>query len=107
MAFTMSDSQQVVCTTAFTDKKGNPVATPTGVNLAWSVDMPNVLTLTPSADGLSCTIIAAGPLSTANVTLSVTDAQGNALASGSLGVTITSGAPSQVVITAGIPSEQP
>jgi hypothetical protein len=91
----------------FTDKKGNPVAAPAGITVAWSVDNPNLMTLTPSADGLSCDAASVGPLGTATVSVAVSDASGNAVAGGSVGIDIISGAPTKVVIPVGPAVEQP
>lgn len=108
MAFQMTDSQQVTVTTAFTDKKGNPAALPTGTPApTWLVDNSAVLALTPAADGLSCLVAAVGPLGSATVSVKVNDASGASLASGSLAVTIVGGALVNVVLTPGTPSEQP
>jgi hypothetical protein len=107
-AFQMTDSQQVTMTVAFADKKGNPTPAPAGATPpAWSVDKPAVLALATAPDGMSCVVSAAGPLGTATVSVKVSDAGGNPLASGSIDVTIVGGAPSQVTITPGTPSEQP
>jgi len=107
-AFQMTDSQQVSCTLGYTDRRGNPTGPPPGATAPqWLVDTPAVLTLAPAADGQSCVVTAAGPLGTATVSVKVTDAQGNPLASGSLDFTIVGGAPSQMVVTPGTPTEQP
>jgi hypothetical protein len=108
MAFTMTDSQQVTLTVSFTDRKGNPTSPPAGAQPPqWLVDNPNIITLTPSTDGTSCVAASVGPLGAATISVKVSDAQGNPLASGSIDVTIVSGAPTQVAITPGTPSEQP
>lgn len=106
--FQMTDNQTVPLTIQFTDKKGNPASTPAGAQPpVWTVDNPNVLTLTPAPDGMSCQVAAVGPLGEANVSVKVSDAGGNALAAGSLAFTIVSDAPSQVAITPGTPTVQP
>ena len=108
MSFQMSDSQQVTLSVSFADKRGNPVPAPVGAQPpSWLVDNAALLSLTPAADGLSCVAASVGPLGTATVSVKVSDAQGNALASGSLGVTVIGGAPATVVVTPGTPSEQP
>lgn len=105
----MTDSQVLpLGPIAFTDKKGNPVTAPTGIAVAWSVDNPNLATLTPSADGLSCDVASVGPLGSVVVSVAVTDStSGSALAGGSVEIDIVSGAPSQVTIPVGSPTEQP
>ncbi len=105
---TITDSQDLpLGPLQFTDKKGNPVPNPTGITVAWSVDNPNLLALTPSADGLSCVASAVGPLGTAMVSVAVADSSGNPSAGGSVEVDIVSGAPTKVVIPTGTPTEQP
>lgn len=104
---TMTDTQQVVMTLKTgLDRRGNPTTLPAG-SVAWSTDSPALLTLTPSADGMSCTVASAGPLGTGVLTAKVSDASGAALASGSVNFTITSGAPVSIEIDAGTPVEQP
>ncbi len=104
----MTDSQQCVLTVTMTDKRGNPVPFPPGsLAPAWMVDTPSILSLTPTAGGSSCTIAALGPLGDAKVSVLVSDTQGNPLAGGGIDVTIVSGAPSQVTVDPGTPTEQP
>jgi hypothetical protein len=104
MAFQMTDSQQVVVTYSAVDKKGNPVTFDAG-SVVTLVDNPNILVVTTAADGLSATLAANGPLGTATVT--VNGAVNGTQVSGTLGVTIVSGAPTQITITPGTPTEQP
>jgi len=106
--FSMTDSQQVTMSVAFADKRGNPAPTPAGAQPpVWLVDQASVLSLAPAADGMSCVVKAVGPLGTATVSVKVADASGAPLASGSVDVTIVGGAPVQVTVTPGTPSEQP
>lgn len=106
MAFTLTDTQQVNCTIKVFDKKNNPARitdTPT-----WLVDNPNVLVLSPSADGLSCLVKAVGPLGTGKVSVNVTIHSGGTDTSvaGVLDVEVVSSAPTTVSIDPGTPSEQ-
>lgn len=106
--FQMTDSQQVTLTISFADKKGNPTPAPAGASTPlWLTDNPDLLALTPAADGLSCLVAAHGPLGQGTVSVKVTAADGSPLAAGSLGVEIIAGAPVQVVIAPGTPAEQP
>ena len=106
--FQMTDAQQVQMTVAFADSRGNPTGPPAGAQPPqWLVDNTTLLSLTPAADGLSCTVAALGPLGTGTVSVKVGDASGNPLASGSIDVTIIGGAPTQVVITPGAPTDIP
>lgn len=105
----MTDTQQVVLgPITYTDKRGNPTPAPAGAQPPqWSVDNPAFLTITPTPDGMSATLAAVGPLGTGTVSVKVNDASGAALASGAGDVTVTGGAPTQVAIPVGAPSEQP
>lgn len=107
MAFEMSSAQQVTVTVEFRDKKGNK-AKVDGMP-EWATDNSEVLTLTPAADGLSCVVAAAGPLSTANITLTADADLGTGVKPviGTLEVTITAGEAATVVLTPGTPSDQP
>lgn len=102
-SFQLTDSQQVDVTAKFEDKRGNPVQLSGPPN--WLVDNPNLLTLTPAPDGMSCTVAAAGPLGIG--TLSVTAAGPGGDISGSMEIEVVSGAATQIELTAGTPTEQP
>jgi hypothetical protein len=97
---TLTDTQQVALTVAETDSKGESVTTDT---LVWAVDNPNVVALTVAADTYSAEAVAGAP-GTANVTVS--DSANPAL-TGSLVLTVVSGAATSLVITEGTPEEQP
>jgi hypothetical protein len=105
--FNMTDTQQVVLTVAFLDKKGNPAVVqgpPT-----WASSDPTIVAVTPSADGLSATAVAAGPEGQATVTVTGDADPGDGVVNvtGTLDITI---GPSQAVnvgITPGAPTEQP
>ena len=106
MAFQITDSQQVTLGIKALDKKGNP-APIEGVE--WSTDKTDLLALVPSADGLSCTVLAVGPLGIGTVTMKA-DAQmgeGESPIVGTLQVEVTGGQAVTVKITAGTPEEQP
>lgn len=106
--YQMLDSQMVTMGITITDKRGNPAPMPPGtLPPVWMVDSPAVLALSPAADGLTCLVSALGPLGDAVVSVAVSDASGNPLASGGIDVSIVAGAPRTVIITPGTPSEQP
>jgi len=107
MAFTLTDSQEVIITTGFTDKRGNPASAPAGDTFSWAVDNTQLLAVAPSADGLSAVVSAVGPLGSGTVSMKLADASGAVLASGSLDVTIIGGAPVNVVLTPGTATEEP
>lgn len=107
MAFTLTDSQQTTCTISAVDKKNNPVTLPAGT-VAWAVDSPTVIALTPSADGLTCVVAAAGALGDAKVSVTVSDPATQAtIAAGTLDVTVTAGNATSITITPASPVEQP
>jgi hypothetical protein len=45
---------------------------PLASNPVWSVDVPLLVTLRPSTDGLSCDVVANGPTGVVNVTMTAT-----------------------------------
>lgn len=106
IVFQMTDSQQCVLSITAVDKRGNPVPATALGSIAWSTDTPAVLTLTPDATGATCTIASVGPLGTATVTVNATLPDGTA-ATGSLPVTVISGAPTTITVVPGTPTEQP
>lgn len=103
--FQMTDSQQVIVTLTATDKRNQPVPLPTGTVVA-TTDNSAVLTATVNPDN-TITFAAVGILGTSTGSVTVNDASGNPLASGSIDFTIVSGAPTNLVLTPGTPSEQP
>ena len=100
MAVTMTDTQEVVLTCQAEDATGAPV----GDNLSWtSDDNGQYVTLQPSSDGTSCTVVAVGGASgigTANVSVTAGHL------SGGEAVTIDPGAATQLVVHAGTPTAQ-
>lgn len=100
-AFTLLDDQQVGLTLTGVDSRGNPAPLPPG-SATWSVDNPNVLLITPSADTLSCLIQPVGPLGVANVSVVLVN-NGADVATGSLAVTVTNDSPVTIGINPGTP----
>lgn len=100
MSLILTDSQQVnVAVSGGADKKGNPANLPTGVP-AWTVSDPTILAVAPSADGLSASVAAVGPLGTAQVQVAIGGL------TGVLSVQVTAGSATSVLVTAGTPTEQ-
>lgn len=64
---TLNDGQQIVAHVSELDAKGNPVSVPG----TWSVDRTDLLGMEVSADGLSATFTALGPIGSAVVSLTV------------------------------------
>lgn len=106
IVFQMTDSQQCVLSLTAVDKRGNPVPATALNGITWATDTPAVLVLTPDATGATCTIASVGPLGTAKVTVNATLPDGTA-ATGSLDVTVISGAPVSITVVPGTPTEQP
>jgi hypothetical protein len=105
-AFSLTDSQQSTFAIAFVDKRGNPTAAPAGT-INWMTDNVDLLGLTPAADGLSCVVASLGPIGAGVVTVNVTATDGSVLASGSVNVSVVSGAPVTINVTPGAATEQP
>jgi hypothetical protein len=97
----LTDIQQVTLSVAEQDSKGQPV---TADQLAWSVDNPGVVALTPSADGYSCLCVA-GTDGTATVT--VADNSVTPPLTATDVITVVSSAATGLVISEGTAEDQP
>jgi hypothetical protein len=96
MSVTMTDDQQVSYAVEAEDDKGAQVSD----TLTWSSDDAGaVLTVTPSADGMSCVFAAVAP---GSATVTVTD---GTLSASDL-ITVTAGAAASLVLTPGTPSAE-
>jgi len=100
-AVQLTDLQQFTLTVAEQDSKGQPVS---GDSLAWSVDQPSVIAITPSADGYSCLCVA-GVDGVANVT--VTDNTVTPPLTGTDSITVVSSAATSIVLAEGAAEDQP
>lgn len=100
VAVTMQDNEYVTLTADPTDAAGNPTA---DSGLTWAADNTALVTLVPSADGTMCNVGSAGGLGTVNIT--VTDAGG--VVSPADPITIVSGPPTTLGISAGTPTVIP
>lgn len=94
--------KQVTLTGTWTDEVGNPVATPDGATVAFTVDDPTVINLTDNGDG-TAVAAATGTLGTANVH-AVATADGEEL-TGDLQIVVVEGLAERFTITAGEPTE--
>lgn len=103
--FSLTDSQQVSCILQGTDAAGNPATLPVG-SAVWAVDNPALLALTVSSDTLTGTVVAVGPLGTANLSVKFNDTSGNQVASGQLEIDVVGGAPTVITIVPGTPSQK-
>jgi len=97
----LTDTQQVTLSVAEQDSKGQPV---TGDALAWSVDNPDVVAVTVSADSYSALLVA-GTDGTATVT--VADNSVNPPLTATDVITVVSSAATGLVISEGAPEDQP
>lgn len=104
---TMTSTQQVTLSVAFKDKAGNTA--PVDGAPSWGVDNPNVVAIEPSADGLSCTVKAVGPIGKSLVSVQADADLGDGFTAiaGTADFDITAGQAATIEITAGTPEEQP
>lgn len=96
--FTMTDSQKATLKIQPVDKRGNPTAE-TGKPV-WASSDATLVTVSPSADRLSCDILAVGALGNCQVTVN------DGTATGILDVTIVAGVEATNAISAAAPIEQ-
>jgi hypothetical protein len=97
-SFTMTADQSVPVTVEFVDDHGNPVVAGSATPV-WASSDATILTVVPSADGMSADVSAVGPDGGAQ--LSVTDTVSGI--GGVLSFTIVSGIAASAVITPGAP----
>jgi hypothetical protein len=96
----ISDTQQVTLSVAEQDSKGQPV---TGDSLAWSVDNPAVIALTPSADTYSCLCVAG---TDGVATITVADSSVTPPLTATDVITVTSSAATGLVVSEGTAEDQ-
>lgn len=94
--------KQVPLSIQFTDEVGNPVATPAGATVTYTVDDPTIINLTDNGDGTAIAA-AVGALGTATVH-AVVAFDGTTL-SGDLQIVVVAGLAERVAIIAGPPEE--
>lgn len=106
MAAILRDDQQVDLSVAFTDRFGN-TASVDGAPV-WS-EANGLMTLTPSADGLSCTCVPVGSLGSTQVSVSADADLGSGVTAliGTLDVTIVAGQAVGLTVSFGTPSDVP
>jgi hypothetical protein len=107
MKVTLTDIQGFSASVAFADAKSNPatvIAPP-----VWTPSDPALLTVTPSADGLSATVVANGPLGVGQVTLNADGGPnaGDDPIVGILDVEVVSSKATQAVFSTTPPVDQP
>ena len=93
--------KKVALSLAFTDEVGNPVTTPAGETVVYTVDDPSIINLTDNGDG-TAEAAATGVLGTANVHA---EATGPLPGSGDLQLVVVAGDAARFDITAGAPEE--
>jgi len=94
--------KQVPLSITFTDEVGNPVETPAGATVAYTVDDPTIINLTDAGDG-TAVAAAVGTLGQAIVHSDVT-VDGVTL-SGDLLIVVVAGDAERVAVVAGAPEE--
>lgn len=107
LAMQITATQQFDVSFTVKDKKGNPAAID-GIP-QWLTDNSDLLTITPSADGMTCTVVAVGVLGTGTVQVSLDADLGAGVTSiiGTLDVEVTAGTASVVTLNPGPVTEQP
>lgn len=98
MALALRADQSVTLTAAIVDRFGN--ATVTADPIGWAASSPNV-SLTPSADGLTCEVTPTGAIGATTVS-----ATAGSL-TGSVDLDVTAGTPVSLTVTAGTPVDVP
>jgi hypothetical protein len=106
MNVTLTAVQKVEAAISVLDAKGNP-AVVDGAPV-WAVSNPAGLVLTPATDGLSCSIAAAGPVGTYQVTVNADADLGEGIKPlvGILDVEVIAGEAVAIGFALGAPSEQ-
>lgn len=107
MATTMNSIQQFPIKIQILDGKGRPA--PVDGPPTWLADNTDVVALTPSADGMSCDVVAVGIPGTAKVQVSA-DADlgsGTELLVGTLDVEVTAAPAKTITLTPGPVVDQP
>lgn len=103
MALILTDQQKVTFSVSFVTAKGNP-ATVDGAPV-WTVSNGVVLSVVPSANGLSAEVVAVGPLGASQVSV-IADADlgaGVTALIGTLDVTVVASEAASIIISAGTP----
>lgn len=95
--------KQVTLSGQWTDEIGNPVATPAGASVTYTVDDPTVINLTDNGDG-TAVAAATGTLGVANVHAEASVAGGEPV-TGDLQIVVVEGLAERFNITAGEPTE--
>lgn len=95
--------QQVPLSVEYTDEIGNPVPTPAGATVVYTVDDPTIINLTDNGDG-TAVAAAVGALGTANVHVEAT-LTGGAILTGDLQIVVVAGLAERLSVVAGPPSE--
>lgn len=99
---TLTDNQFTTFkVTGAKDKKGNAVEIPDG-SLTWGTDNTDLLLLEPSSDTKACKVSAVGPIGSGILSVKTADNQ----ISGQSHVTVVSGAPVTIDLTADTPAEE-
>jgi hypothetical protein len=104
--FQMSSTQEVNVAIKVVDNKGNPARVDGAPE--WSADNSELLSLTPSADGMSCMVSAVGPLGSGMVSVEADADLGAGITPlfGVLEFQITGGTATTIEIVPGEPKEQ-
>lgn len=103
MSLTLTDSQSDVVVAAGADVKGRPAPIFTPV---WTISDPTIASITPSTDGMSCTVVGLKP-GTVTLTFTAEPSQGATTPlTASLPITIEASPAVSVTLTPGTPVNQ-
>ena len=99
----ITDVQKVSCSIAPVDAKGNPGQIDGAAT--WSTSDASIANVSPALDGLSCVIVAAGKLGTAQIVVSADADLGAGVQNitGTLDVEVVGSAATSISITPGVP----
>lgn len=100
----LTDIQQDSLALVATDAAGNPATLPPG-SVTWAVSDTTILSITPSADGMSASIAAVGALGAAQVQVSV-QLDATTTLTGTLDVTVVASAAATIQIVPGTPTNK-
>ena len=100
----LTDLQEVAAAVSAVNAAGKAVPLP--VVPVWAVADAGIVSLTPSADGLSCEVTAVA-VGTTTVTVSATLADGSVISAPAVPVAVTASGPVALVVTVGTPTDIP
>jgi hypothetical protein len=98
----LTDIQHCPLSLVADDGAGNPTTLPAGA-VTWASSNTSIVTVTPSADGMSADVASVGPIGTAQVSVSVTTDPAQSPLTGTLDVSVGASAAATIQIVTGTP----